>query len=252
MNNKGLLAAILALCVTTSSCNVLSTVDNPDETSSVVSAARARANAGDCAGARDLLRNIKASSDNEVKLALGWAYLCLAGATAARITASIYKYSSAGADLTVVGLLGRELLPMTNDRIENIHLAAATFNGITDDRKSIQMGIAHFVRAASVLAEQATNQATTDALSQDDIAPSSCAAVAADCSAATVVNCSAGMSAAKVVEFNTQITNAMNYMTLAGVTSLTDLARRIQAGLALGSADDNIGRCFIRANVVSQ
>lgn len=252
MSKKAILAVALAVSVISSSCNVLSPLDSPDDTASVVAAARARANAGDCAGARDLLRSIKASSNNEVKLTLGWAYLCLAGATASTITASIYKYTTTASDLTVVGLLARELLPMSADRIENIQLAVGSFNTITDERIHIQMGIAHFVYAAAILAEQATTQASTSSLERDDISRSGCAAVASDCSTATVVECPAGMSATQVVDFNRQVTNAMNRMTLAGVTTLTNLAQRITTGLALGSADDNIGRCFIRSNVVPE
>lgn len=239
----------LTLVLTTSSCNVFSPFDAPSSPESILAVATARANDGKCDEARDLLRTIRKPNNDEL-VALGWAYLCLAGATAPRVAESIYKYTSADNNLTVLGALAQTLLPMDTGKLEFVDQAIATFNRLTNERIDMQLGIAHLIRATAVLALQGGNAASTASLERDDVTISTCDTFAPTCTgAAGSGSCPAGISSTNITQFSGELSEALTRLQRAGVTSLSDLATRVVAGLG---ADEEIARCFIRSSVIPQ
>lgn len=216
----------------------------------MLSIAIAKANQGHCDDARNILIRIQNPSDDVLK-ALGWAYLCLGGATADRIATSIYNYTSDANNLTILGALARELLPTDQGKRQYLTEAVLAFTRMTTNDRNIQLGIGYLVRAASILSAQSENQPSTANVERDDVTASTCDTHAPTCTTAIAADCpSAGrMSDSDVTAFSNDINSALGFFQTAGVANLSTLATRIISGLG---ADSNIGRCFIRSSVIPQ
>lgn len=223
------------------SCNLFGTLDAPSTSADKYAAAIARANAGDCKGAKELLDSIEFRND-EADTALGWANLCVAGATAANIASSIYKYTGSNNDLTVIGILARTMLPTDADKQSSVDAAINAFGQIGDPRRrSIEVAIGKFVKASAILAKQAENATATGTLDVSDIAPSACSGASTDCTAG-FASCTAGMTDANVDAFFQAITDAATALAVAGAQDLKTLADTLKAGQG---ATQTAGRCFI-------
>ncbi len=240
------LAGLTVFSVGTTGCNMFGGIDHPGEAQDKYTAAVALANAGLCSDAVDLLSTIFNPSD-DVSVALGWAQLCVGGATAGNIATSLYKFSSGSSDVTSVGVLARTMLPMTGDKSNALQKAVDAFNVIQDSsRKSVEVAIGDFAQAAGILANQSGNNSVAS-LTQTDIAPAGCEIDSANC-AATTVACTAtpGMSDSAVNSFISSINAAAQSLQLSGSSSLTALALALKLGLAVG----NPGRCYIYNSVI--
>jgi hypothetical protein len=239
---RRLLAASLALAAASSGCNLFGNIDKPSDAPDQLSSAIAMANAGDCSGAKDLLVQIPNPND-EVNVALGWAYLCMAGATASTIATSIYNYTSTSTDYTVVGILARSLLPIDGTKTTNVNSSISAFSQIYDqNRLSIEVAIAQFVKAAIVLGRQAVNAGSSATLERTDISASTCQG--ADCTSAVqaALRCNTGMSHADIVSFADAINAAATALNASNAANLQALAAAIKSGLGV---TDAVGRCFI-------
>lgn len=242
------LSLCIALAAGQLSCNFFGGIDNPSDPQDVYTAAVAKADAGDCAGARDLLKAVANPSD-KISIALGWAYLCVGGATAANIASSLYNYSSTSNDLTVVGKLARTLLPMTAEKLSAITSAYEAFTRIADGRtRGLETAIAKFVEAAAIVSNQAGNVAATGSLTRDDISNDpSCSGVT--CSTGSAVCTAApGISDTDVSSFINAVTAATNALGTVNSSNLAllNLAQALQNQLGVGT----VGRCVIYNNVV--
>lgn len=233
-------ALIVAWSFAQTGCNLFGRLDPPGDRQDKYAAALAMANSGDCKGAKELLESVL-PPDDDIASALGWAYMCLAGATAANIASSLYSFSGSSTNKTVVGALANTMLPMDSEKAVNAQKASEAFAQISDfRRRNLSVGIGKFVQAAAVLANQALN-ASSSVLEKTDISNSACANFNGNCTA-SAGTCTAGMSNADVDSFITFVSAAATALGSVGSsTDLSRLATLIQAGLQAGDP----GRCFI-------
>lgn len=237
----GALAPVIALAVFSAGCNLFGKLDTPGESRDKYAAAIALANDGYCSDAQELLKSISRPND-DVRTALGWAQLCVGGATAANVASSIYKYKGNSSDLTVMGILARSMLPMTGDKTNALHDALATFGKISNgSRRSLQQALAQFSVAAGLLGNQSANDGAAG-LSRTDIADATCVQDATTCST-SATHCTAtatSMPDADVAAFMNAIAAAATALQATEAADLQGLA----AALNVGLGGDN-GRCFI-------
>lgn len=228
------IAVLLAISV--GGCNLFGGIDEPREVADKYAAAIAAANGGDCIGAKKLLLGIP-NPDDDVLVALGWAYLCIAGATAGNVASSLYKYTNGSSDLTIIGTLARTMLPMDGDKLGAAGEAINVFAQVQNGRRAyLNVALARFVRASAILAMQANNNGS-GTLDQTDVSAASCSASAANCAA----GCAAGMTDGDVTSFTSEITAASTALGNAAAGDLKALADAIAAGFG-GAAQS---RCFI-------
>jgi hypothetical protein len=242
-----LVISSLQVAAGTTGCNIFSKLDPPGDAQDKYAAAIALANAGQCQSAVDQLTAISPPND-DVLSALGWAYLCVAGATATNIATSLYKFSSNSDDFTVVGALARAMTPMTTDKLNAVQSALLSFNGVNDaKRQGLELGIANFAAAASLLAKQAGNDGGTT-VDLTDIAQATCSAVASNCT----IGCAkgpTGMSDTDVANFTTDVANAATALSVTGAADLQALATNISGQIGLTAP---IQRCFIFNKTIPQ
>jgi len=237
---------LLALC--TASCNLFGAMDEAESPEDQYALAVARANAGECAQARDILGRLENRTD-DMNAALGWAELCITGATARNIALSLYSYTGNSTNYSVVGVLSRTMLPVNAEKLERVTAAVSAFSRILEpSRKSLLVAIAQFVKAAAVLGAQAINSSDTGSLDKVDIGGSSCTTTT--CGAAfALANCTSPMSNADVVTFTNAIADAATALELAGATDLKTLAQAIRTGLG---GTNEFARCFIHNQTIPQ
>lgn len=223
-------------------CNIFSLVDSPSTHHQVYLDGVAKADLGDCGAARDNFLSITLT--DPVAEALGWAYLCIAGANTVQITSTLYKYSQDSSDFTIIGVLARSLLPMTSTKFAEIDRAIESFNKIQNTNlKNLNLGIGRLVRAAALLADQAKNASGTATLERADI-DTNCATDCSSCS-------SPGMNNDSVSGFALSISNAANDLSTTGAGNLQVLANSIRSGTssAIGGSG-NAARCFIFSRLI--
>ncbi|GEM_PF-1866045 len=226
-----LLAIVLSL--TFASCNPFSGIEQASEPEDLLQQGLRLASDGECYQARDVLLKIYPMTD-DVRVALGWAHLCIAGATAKNIAISIYRYSSTSSDTSVIGSLARRMLPMSPDKIDATGLAIGIFSDITDSsRRNIEVGIARFARGAAVLANQATTSGE-GTLEKADIS-TTCNDACATCAVP-------GMTDQDVTEFANNVSAAASALSSGGATDLQALANALNSGVN-GASD--AARCYI-------
>lgn len=239
-----LISAVIGSGIFLTGCNLFDRVDHAYHPEDVLAVATAKANAGDCSGAKDLLVTISNPNDDQLS-ALGWAYLCLAKASSATVATSLYQYSSSTNNLVVLSRLAQRLVPSTDARRVYIDLAIETFAKMLDqDRRNLQMAVAKLVRAAATLASQVNNADTQGLLEKTDIAPSSCAAQ--DCTTAPAA-CSEVMSDNDAIYFTSLVSEASDQLSALNTRDLQSLSLALKNGVAGGA---NAARCFIYNNIV--
>lgn len=245
MEERRLKPLIVALCLfstATMGCNLYGKLDNPDSNQARYAAAIAAANDGRCQEAIDLLKEMTRTSD-DVFSALGWAHLCVAGATAGNIATSIYKFSTSEGNYTVVGALAGTLIPMDGEKHRNIQEARVAFSHISQvDRQKLSHAIADLVLASSYLASQAGSSGGGSALETTDVSPNTSCVNFRDNCAGAGGTCTAGMSDANVTNFLDAMNSAATNLAITDAADLKNLATAIRAGLGAGSDQ---GRCFI-------
>lgn len=194
----------------------------------------------ECYQARDLLLTVAEPPNDEYRVTLGWSHLCVAGATAANIAVSIYNYTQDSLNTTVIGTLARQMLPARGDQVVSTQAAIDMFQGMNDaSRSQIEVAIAEFARASSILAQQATNDGTST-LTQTDISLSGCSNSCVTCSLP-------GMSDGDITLFANAISTAATQLAAANATNLKSLATQINSGVS-GATD--AARCFIYKNAI--
>jgi hypothetical protein len=243
-----LVISMIQVAAGTSGCNIFSKLDPPGDAQDKYAAAVALANAGQCQSAVDQLTAISPPND-DVLSALGWAYLCVGGATAVNIATSLYKFSSNNSnDFTVVGALARSMVPMTTDKLNAVQNAILSFNGVNDaKRQGLELGIAEFAAAASLLAKQAGNDGGTT-VDFTDVAQATCSALANNCA----VGCArgpTGMTDNDVAAFTADIANAATALSITGAADLQTLATNISGQIGLTAP---VQRCFIFNKTIPQ
>lgn len=240
------IAALGAAMTILSGCNMWGGFDLPDDPDDRYLAAVAKADGGDCEGARDLLLPITSRNDDQ-NLALGWAQLCVAGATTKNIATSLYKYTSSSSDLTLIGNLARSMQPMTGGKLGSIDEATENFSKLSNPRvQSVEVAITKLVKAAGLLAYQAT-VVSDPILRRRDIASAACDAVASNCAAGCAVTTDGIMSDAHVTAFTNAISQAAAALASSGAQDLSSLATAINAKV---SGATNVARCYIYKEMV--
>lgn len=232
------LAGLLAL--TAGACNVLEPLDAPSGKDQVIEQARYEADNGDCVTARDRLSQLDLR-DDDVLSTLGFARLCVAGATLSVIGNTVVNYtSSSGTDYTVVGSLARALLPYDAGKQLEIGYALEHFSSIsnaTDRAAAVLVG--HISYLAIIVAKAAGAQTT---LVRDDIS------TAANCT--SIAACPAGgMSDADALAFKDQVAVMANDVSSLNLPGLKDLADALNTSFAGLSTADAV-RYTVRTTVV--
>lgn len=239
--SKLLLVLVLMSLISTSGCNLYGRLDQPRQSEDFYAAGVAAANDGRCDEAVNWLKSIDHPNDDAYS-ALGWAYLCVGGATAINIATSLYRFSSTSSNYTVVGALARSMLPRSGAKSQALSKASDTFEFVQDPtRRSVEIAITRMVLAADVLANQSSNDGDSTNLALADVSDTGCAAFASSC-ASVGASCQAVMGDTATTQFTNLITAAAVAMNATGATDLQALANGMQSGLA-GST--NVARCFI-------
>ena len=245
------LTLIPIILFTLSGCNIWSGLDTPSDDQDRFLAAQAKADDGDCAGAVELLQTI-ASRNDQQNIALGWAQLCVGGATAKAIASSLYNFSSGSStgssgSLTVVGELARSIYPTTQAKIGALDAATVAFLKISNTKiRQLEVAISQLVRSAAVLAQQGTTN-NSARLTRDDIAPIACDAVASDCTGGCAATTSGTISDSDVSTFTNLINAAATGLGSASAGNLTSLSTLLNS--RVGGAS-NVVRCFIYKEMI--
>lgn len=223
-------------------CNLFSGMDRSTQTVNLVEQARYLADNGDCVTARDLLVNVSPRTD-EVAYVLGFARLCIAGATVANIGTTVAGYTtSSGSDYTVIGQLARKLLPWSASKETEISGAIEAFHQITDvNRRAYTLVVGRLSHLAIILTRAVASRSS---LAKDDISP------AASCT--SLVACPAGgMSDSDALEFRTEVSTLATEVSAISLTGLSDLSTALSNSfVALAGAD--AVRYTVRTQVIPQ
>lgn len=226
----------------TMGCNLYGGLDRPSAPIDLYLAGKAAANDGRCDEAVGLFKSIESPSDDAL-IALAWAQMCVGGATAANIASSLYKFSASSSNYAAIGTLARLLVPMSGAKHIALGEAIETLGLVVDaSSRALNMGVAQFAYAASILADQAAADGEA-ALSRLDIAAVSCEGNAGNCT----LGCSAGMTDADVTSFTTTIDSAASNLSVIDAGNLKTLADALRSGLTGSTA---AARCFIFNNAI--
>lgn len=218
-------------------CNTFSGIDNPETEREISEKALEEADSGDCVTARDRLSMIFPRSD-DTNYNLGFARLCIGGATLETIGATVVTYSSSsGSDYTVVGKLAQALLPWSVSKQDEVNQSLEAFTNINDiQRRAYSMLIARLSRMAMIVAKASGGRTT---LTRDDIADSSCA----------LLSCPAGMSDSDALDFKTEVTQLATDASSLNLPGLNSLSTSLNSTFSALAGADAI-RFYIRNNVV--
>ena len=240
---------ILTITLSIQACNIFSAVDKPSTDAEIYSRAITRADQKECKEAVDLLTTIpQQERPDKYQIALGWAYLCLGGATTKNVATSLYNYSSASGSLSVLGTLGSNLGDVTATKQAYIDLAISAFAYIENNTiRNVEVAIGKMVKAASILGLQATLNGRSHLEKSFISDVTTCDAVASDCLAGCAATASGTMSDASVTEFTTTINEAVTYLGSTSAAELGSLATAIKNKVAGAT---NIARCYIFKEIV--
>ncbi len=224
----------------TMGCNMYGAIDDSDDRLDAIEKARYDADGGDCVTARDRLANITPQDDNQ-RFTLGWAHLCVAGATLENIGATVAGYTtSSGSDFSLVGRLARRLLPYSLSKYTQITQGADTFRNIaTSNRRAYASLVGNITKLAIIAARAAGDR--TNLVRNDISLEASCTSVAA-CTAA-------GMSDADATEFKNTVIIMAGDASSINLPGLKDLAASLNSTFA-GLASADAVRYYVRNNVV--
>ncbi len=230
-------------------CNLFKTVDSPQSDEELYSRAVAQSDANNCKDSVSTLETLPVSQMNDkMKVLLGWSYLCLAGATTKKIATSLYNYSSASGNLTVVGTLGANLGEVNQTSLTNIDKAVSVFSQIENQSiRAIEMAIGKLVKSSAILGYQAYLNREPH-LSKSHIADfSTCDAVNSDCLAGCNATAYNTMSAAAISDFVNTINEAITSLGSTSASELNSLATAIRN--KVGGATST-ARCYIFKEIV--
>jgi hypothetical protein len=235
--------ATVAMTCATAACNLFGGIDDPDTKVELMSHARAALNSGDCNTAVSDMLTLNILDDEGYQI-LGWAYLCQGGATLAKVGKSLFTYSSTTANLTVVGNLANELLPVSGDKVAAIENAISAFSNISprnaNDRR-VNLALANISKAAIAIAKASPD---TSRVRKSHVATeAACDAVASNC----VAGCTGGnLQAADLSVISSSLSQASSILLGSGLGAIADLAA--QLGNAVGAAA--LTRCYVYKNMI--
>lgn len=232
-------ALLLVSCAGfTSSCNLTGGIDDPKSAEDIVSASQALIEQDKCQDAVEKLATMPVRGDRANQM-LGWAHLCVAGATIDKVGKALFSYSSATNNLTVVGDLANALIPSNGDKETSVNRAIEAFTAMqTGDERQISIALGQMVKAAAIVAKASADNIV---VRRSDVSPSNCLGT----------TCSTDPAACVEVRLNDNDTNKVATAldaaaTAVGGTStlgaIKDLAQR------LGASDGTLAqgtRCAI-------
>ena len=232
--------ALLLASLGAAGCNMYSQLDESDDRADQIEQGRYDGDDGDCVTARDRLANITPLDDDQ-RFSLGFAHLCVGGATLENIGATVANYTTgSGTDYTLVGNLARRLLPYSVSKNLQISQGTDVFRDITTpNRRAYASLVGHLARLAIITARAAGDRTT---LVRDDISlEANCTSVAA-CTAA-------GMTDADATEFKTEVLTMAADASSISLPGLADLAAGLNSTFA-GLATADAVRFYVRTSVV--
>lgn len=240
LRSRIIIALTIAGSLISASCNTFSSVDQSESLSQVIERAQYMADRGDCAGARDILWH-RSDGNDEMYFTLGFAHLCIAGATLSTIGTTLVTYtSSSGTDYSVIGSLARKLLPWDSSKETAVQDAIYSFQRITNtNRKAYSLLLGRLSKLALLVAKSAGSKST---VVRDDIS------LEANCTSA--VACSAnGMSDADASYFRDEVVFAASDASSISLAGLKDLSTALNSSFSALAGADAI-RYTVRNQVV--
>lgn len=240
----GLLAAIVS-----SGCNLAGKLDSPKNAEEYAEEAQAQMNEEKCSDALTTIDKIdSAQYNNKIRQLKGWAQLCAGGATVGRVGKTLFNYSLASNNLTVVGALADNLIPMNSAKLTNLNAAITTFSGMTgsdDKEKELNQALANIVYAAGLIAQASTNAIN---VRRADVSPSSCVGTCSttvgNCTNVNMSDSDANAVASALLAAQTAISG------VSGLGAAQDLTSQLATLVTAGNGNAN--RCAIVNNMLSQ
>jgi hypothetical protein len=250
--------AALAVAAALGGCNLFGKIDSPKSNAEILVDAQAKMDNGNCADAVTALNAIS-EKDDSVYHKLGWAQLCVGGATVERVAGTLLTYSSSSGDFTVVGKLANNLIGTTGAQISSISDAIGSFGSISNanlNDRSVNVALANIVKAAALLSTASGDKVKVRA---GDVALAACAS--ATCSGggpgASCDASSAGtLSQSDANSIGTLLIAAQTAMGQASgdLGSAQNLAQQLGgfANSGVNAAAAQINRCYIVQKMISQ
>lgn len=223
------------------SCNVWSILPTEElkHNEDKYSVAITKGNDGDCQGTIDILSKVTDPTDPTL-IALGWAYLCAAGATPNSLAITLFQYRGSSPNYAVIGQLAINLLPVTPEKLMSIDIALNYFSQVSDQNlAAFPTMIGKIVSAAALLGAQATNQGSSLNIEKIDI-DTSCSN---DCTSCT----NPGMTDSAVTELTSDLTDAYYFSDFTNAAEFKHFLASLTLGLSGGSAS---ARCFIYKSLI--
>jgi hypothetical protein len=252
--DTALAAVPLALLILSSTgCNLVGGIDKPKSRAEILDSARIKIGDGDCGGAITDITNL-GTADDESNHYLGYAQLCVGGATFAKIAAAGLSFDkNATNNLSILGTVANGLIPQTDASILNIQAAANTFQKIQNSTmKDFDSAIANIAWASSYIAKAAT-LASASATARSQIGAGgclnqNCTANPAACSGANMNNNDAASLQAALLNIGTATASETSF------GKLSDLGSKLTADVAAFSGANvaNDTRCYVFNNILTQ
>lgn len=243
-------AAIVAF--TTLSCNVTGSMDSARSRDDQVAEAQDKMDRGDFQGAITELQGLSSQDDHSLQL-LGAAFLGRGGANANKVDGALGAYNISTGNLTVIGNLANQLVPIGPDADGFFAQAVTTFGSMSNtDLKFTWIVYANLVRIAGLEARAVGPSATS--VTRAGIGGSGC--VSLSCASATDGNCPAsgggGISdtdASTASSALSSAASAANNTTLGTISNLINTISSFTGGSTNPTAP--IMRCVLVNNTLS-
>ncbi|MGE4234002.1 MAG: hypothetical protein AB7F43_11800 [Bacteriovoracia bacterium] len=250
--------ALITILISTTGCNIWSSLDKVSGRDEVLIEARILMDNGKCSSAITEIGNLSTSEyTNDVYRTKGWAQMCAGGAALTKIASSLLSFTSGSTNsLSVIGTLANGLIQQTSDSLGLIDGAATSFGQLSPSNdKYVNLTIAYLVKAAALMARAATLGGATSVV-RADIASSGCWGLS-DCTTAPVTAACDGtnMSDADAYAFGVALNNASDAINHS--TGLGNLGQLASQMAALGAADDSttgyrLNRCIIVKEILTE
>ena len=228
-------------------CNMFSAVDKPSTDTERLQSALALMDEGKCSEAAKLYDGKSGLTDDELHT-LGWAQMCGSGAKLANIAKSLFTYTSASNNTSLIGTVANSLIPQNDNRIIGLSNAVGSFGQIRNDSlRNVDLIMADIVKAAAVVAKYSASNAP---VVRSNISTSTCPT---DCTTATGGNCASasGMSDADANTVGTLMIAASGSVNYLGPSagSLGDLTSAIASGASASTGA--INRCIVQTKFLA-
>lgn len=187
-----------------------------------------------------------AQRTDEMKITLGWAYLCVANAKVSDVGRTLFSYTESQKNYDVLGRLASLLGNVTEEKLRDIDHAIDSFAQVQDDsHRDTEVIIAKLVKMAALLARQATLN-HEKAISKHHISDSSCEAQSACWSIGCDASPTGTMSDDDISRFTDVVDSAYTHVGY-GSQNLAGLVQNLRE-MTLYSKKST--RCFIYKEMI--